>query len=38
MLLKLAARLDAADLTARERAAYLDEVREGLDGYTYLEE
>ena len=37
LLLKLAARLDAADLTVKERAGYLDEVREGLDGYTYLE-
>ena len=37
LLLKLAARLDEAQITHEERAAYLSEVREGLEGYTYLE-
>ncbi|MBL8783882.1 MAG: biosynthetic arginine decarboxylase [Deltaproteobacteria bacterium] len=37
ILLKLAARLDEAQLTPDERASYLNEVREGLEGYTYLE-
>jgi len=37
LLLKLAARLDAAELEPLERTTYLDEIREGLEGYTYLE-
>lgn len=37
LLLKLAARLDEAQMSHEERAAYLTEVREGLEGYTYLE-
>ena len=37
LLLKWAARLDEADLTPDERSAYLTEVREGIEGYTYLE-
>jgi arginine decarboxylase len=37
LLLKLSARLDQAEISHEERAAYLAEVREGLEGYTYLE-
>lgn len=38
LLGRLAYRLEAAALTPQERGQYLLEVREGLDGYTYLEE
>jgi len=37
LLLKLSARLDEGQLTPEERNTYLTEVREGLEGYTYLE-
>ncbi len=37
ILLKLSARLDEAQMGPEERNAYLTEVREGLEGYTYLE-
>lgn len=37
ILLKLSARLDEAQMPHEERAGYLTEVREGLEGYTYLE-
>ncbi len=37
ILLKLSARLDEAQMPHDERAGYLTEVREGLEGYTYLE-
>ncbi|MCC6624527.1 MAG: biosynthetic arginine decarboxylase [Deltaproteobacteria bacterium] len=37
LMLKLSARLDQAEMTPEERSGYLAEVREGLDGYTYLE-
>jgi len=37
LLLKLSARLDNAEFTHEERALFLTEVREGLEGYTYLE-
>ncbi len=37
ILLKLSARLDEAQMAPEERNRYLSEVREGLEGYTYLE-
>lgn len=37
LLGRFAYRLEAAALTPQERGQYLLEVREGLDGYTYLE-
>ncbi|MFO0747103.1 MAG: biosynthetic arginine decarboxylase [Myxococcota bacterium] len=37
LLLKLQARLDQAEMSSEERKGYLTEVREGLEGYTYLE-
>ncbi len=37
ILLKLSARLDEAQMAPEERNGYLTEVREGLEGYTYLE-
>lgn len=37
ILLKLSARLDEAQMGHEERAGYLTEIREGLEGYTYLE-
>jgi arginine decarboxylase len=37
ILLKLSARLDEADMSSSERSGFLTEIREGLEGYTYLE-
>ncbi len=37
ILLKLSARLDEADMSSAERSMFLTEIREGLEGYTYLE-